>query len=287
MNAPSTVAPRAHAIDPKMFLDYFTECGGGYCLTPDRQLWLGILQTGTTKGDRTIAAQIMREIKPADAERIKDYLISRENGTSGTADNWSSALARFRIAERAYRDCVATNGDESEEADQLCDALADAELDLMKTPAPDSAALAMKLEKLLEVEKDGYTASWSSTLANPALADVRRLLTGDDSALVAAWQEARELTKALNGPENVLPGEDEMQERLDRLEQFIVSTPATTTAGVMAKLQLAVLHGLDDRADNNAMTAGDYKHLAKASKGWDFNQIAAFSALQSLRAMEG
>lgn len=287
MTTTSTVAPRAHAIDPKTFLDYFTECGGGYCLTPDRQLWLGILQTGTSNADRSTATQIMREVTPADAERIKAYLIARENGDSEIADNWSAAMSRHRIAKRAYLDCLAAKGDEAEETEQLCDAFVEAESDLMKTPAPNGAALAMKLEKLLEIEKDGYTASWSSTLVNPALADVRRLLGGDDSALVAAWQEARELTRALNGPEDVIPGEDEMQQRLDRLEQFIVNTPATTTAGVMAKLQLAVLHGLDDRADNNAMTAGDYEHLQRASRSWDFNQLAAFSALQSLRAMEG
>lgn len=135
MTTDSTVAPRAHAIDPKMFLDYFTACGGGYCLTPDRQLWLGILQTGTTKGDRTIAAQIMREVTPADAERIKAYLEAKEKGESEMADNWSAAMTRFRIAERAYQDCASAEVVDDEKADELCDIESDARWALMGMPA--------------------------------------------------------------------------------------------------------------------------------------------------------
>lgn len=175
MTTDSTVAPRAHAIDPKMFLDYFTACGGGYCLTPDRQLWLGILQTGTTKGDRTIAAQIMREVTPADAERIKAYLEAKEKGESEMADNWSAAMTRFRIAERAYQDCVSAEVVDDGKADELCDIECDARWALMRMPAPDRAALLWKLEYLLQ----GSNGSLDPyTLENVAqtVEDMRRLL---------------------------------------------------------------------------------------------------------------
>lgn len=175
MTTDSTIAPRAHAIDPKIFLDYFAECGGGYCLTPDGQLWLGILQTGTTKGDRTIAAQIMREVKPADAERIKAYLIAREKGENQIADDWSAAMVRFRIAERAYQDCVSAEVVDDGKADELCDIECDARWALMRMPAPDRPALLWKLEYLLE----GSNGSLDPyTLENVAqtVEDMRRLL---------------------------------------------------------------------------------------------------------------
>lgn len=175
MNAPTTVAPRAHTIDPKIFLDYFAECGGGYCLTPDGQLWLGILQTGTSNADRSIAAQLMREVKPADAERIKAYLIAREKGESQIADEWAAAMVRFRIAERVHADHAATEGADEFESDRLSDIMSDARWNLMRMPAPNRHALLWKLEYLFE----GSNGSLDPyTLENVAqtVEDMRRLL---------------------------------------------------------------------------------------------------------------
>lgn len=175
MNVHSTDAPRAHVIDPKMFLDYFAECGGGYCLTPDRQLWLGILQTGTSKADRTVAAQIMREVTPADAERIKGYLIARENGDNEVADKWSAAMTRFRIAESAYLDCASAEVVDDEKADELCDIESDARWALMAVPAPDRPALLWKLEYLLQGSNGALDPYNIEDLAQ-TVADCRRLL---------------------------------------------------------------------------------------------------------------
>lgn len=176
MNAPTTVAPRAHdAIDPKMFLDYFTACGGGYCLTPDRQLWLGILQTGISKENRSIAAQIMREVKPSDAERIKDYLEAKEKGETEMADNWSAAMVRFRIAERAYQDCASAEVVDDEKADELCDIESDARWALMGMPAPDRPALLWKLEYLLQ-GSHGCLDRYNIDRLQQVMADMRRLL---------------------------------------------------------------------------------------------------------------
>lgn len=177
MNAASTVAPRAHAIDPKTFLDYFTKCGGGYCLTPDRQLWLGILQTGTSNADRSIATQIMREVTPADAERIKGYLIARENGENEMADNWSAAMNRFRIAERAYQDCASAKVVDDEKADELCDIESDARWALMGMPAPDRPALLWKLEYLFQ-GSGGCLDPYNIDSLQQVISDMRRLLVG-------------------------------------------------------------------------------------------------------------
>lgn len=179
MTTDSTIAPRSHAIDPKIFLDYFAECGGGYCLTPDGQLWLGILQTGTSNADRTIAAQIMREVKPADAERIKAYLIARENGESQIADDWSASMVRFRIAERAYADFRPTETPDSAEdarkGDELAAIQAEAEQQLLAMPAPDRTALLWKLELLLKGDGESIEI-WNMALVAQTVEDMRRLL---------------------------------------------------------------------------------------------------------------
>jgi hypothetical protein len=174
MNATSTVAPRAHAIDPKIFLDYFTACGGGYAITPDGQLWLGILQNSTNP-DRSIAAQIMREVKPTDAARIKNYLIARQSGLSEAADKWSAAMVRFRIAERAYQDCVSAEVVDDEKADELCDIESDARWALMAMPAPDRPALLWKLEYLFQ-GSNGTLDPYTLESVAQTVEDMRRLL---------------------------------------------------------------------------------------------------------------
>ena len=67
--------------------------------------------------------------------------------------------------------------DEAEERwAALGEAACDAEWAVMNTPAPDLPELLWKLEKLLEVETDGCTASWASHAVEQTMADARRLL---------------------------------------------------------------------------------------------------------------
>jgi hypothetical protein len=61
-----------------------------------------------------------------------------------------------------------------ERSEELGDALSDAEAALMNTPAPDLAALRLKLERL--PEKDGDMPAWSSSYIAQTFADVARLL---------------------------------------------------------------------------------------------------------------
>jgi hypothetical protein len=157
-----------------MFLDYFTACGGGYAITPDGQLWLGILQNSDNP-DRDIAAQILREVKPTDAARIKNYLIARENGLSEAADKWSAAMTRYRVAERAYLACASQDVVDEEEADRLCDIESDARWEVIQMPAPDRPALLWKLEYLLQ-GTNGCLDPYNVSLLAQTMEDCRRLL---------------------------------------------------------------------------------------------------------------
>lgn len=179
MTTDSTVAPSAHTINPQTFLDYFTALGGGYCLTPDGKLWLGILQTGGNPHDRNIAAQIMRQITPQDAERIKEHIAARQNGEDETRANWQHVKLRHTIAERAYTAFRPTeNPDSAEDAkkgDELAAIQYAAEEELIEMPAPDRTALLWKLEYLLKGDGDSIDP-WTMSFVAQTVADCRRLL---------------------------------------------------------------------------------------------------------------
>lgn len=285
MTVTSTLAPVAHPINPAAFLNKLASHGGGYCLTPDGQLYLGIVHTDASASDHGLALGLIANLTGPDLDAIRQH-VAAKSVEPAIADTWSAAMDRFLIAERAYKACTSADTVDEARADDLCGIESDARWQLIGMPAPNRTALLWKLEYLFQGSNGSLDPYNVADLAQ-TLADMRRILGGDDSALTGAWQEVREVTRTLNGSEATLPNEDELQARLTRAERFIVDTPATTTAGILAKLQLAILHGCDDRADNDAMTAGDYDHLQRAaSEGWDFDRKATFSALQSLRAME-
>lgn len=179
MTTDSTVAPSAHTINPQTFLDYFTALGGGYCLTPDGKLWLGILQTGGNPHDRNIAAQIMRQITPQDAERIKEHIAARQNGEDETRTNWTRAMRRCTIAQRVYATFRPTEDPDCEQdvrkGDELAGIQYDAERELVRLPAPDRTALLWKLEYLLKGDGDSIEL-WDMDFIAQTVADCRRLL---------------------------------------------------------------------------------------------------------------
>lgn len=174
MMTTTTLPSRARAIDPKLFLDFFTACGGGYCFTPDGQLWLGVLESDINP-DRDIAAQILREVKPSDVARIKAYLIAREKGESQIADDWSNALVKFKIAESDYRTCTSQDVIDEDEADRLCSIESDARWDMIRMPAPDRPALLWKLDYLLQ-GSNGTLDPYNTADLAQTVADCRRLL---------------------------------------------------------------------------------------------------------------
>ena len=87
-----------------------------------------------------------------------------------SAAQWNAALSTFRAAEATYR-----QADDDSDLDNLCNAMCQAQSALMAVPAPDHAALLVKLEELLSIT-NGSTDSWSEDYAGQTIEDMRRLL---------------------------------------------------------------------------------------------------------------
>lgn len=87
----------------------------------------------------------------------------------GLRAQWDAALAR---AENAKRVCLNSSGD----TDELSDAWADAEADLMEMPAPDLHALRWKLDHFM-LDHGGLShASYSVDYLRQTIKDYQRLL---------------------------------------------------------------------------------------------------------------
>ncbi|HEX8382874.1 MAG TPA: hypothetical protein VF592_05800 [Sphingomonas sp.] len=65
----------------------------------------------------------------------------------------------------------------AERSEELGEVSSDLMWELMALPAPDTAALAWKLERLLDDGGSGTTPAWDASFALPTIADMRRLLT--------------------------------------------------------------------------------------------------------------
>ncbi|CAH0496622.1 hypothetical protein [Novosphingobium sp. CECT 9465] len=161
--------------DPASFLAYFTELGGGYWLTPDGELLLGVLQTNAKEANRRLAAQLMRQIGTDDAQRIKNHITARLNGDDQTRVGWTQAMRRHTIALHAYEAIAASASLDDHEADRLCDIENDIRWELIGMPAPDRPALLWKLEYLFQ-GSSGSLDPYNIELLAQTLADCRRLL---------------------------------------------------------------------------------------------------------------
>ena len=115
---------------------------------------VGEVEAGRTKLDPIPSLQehlqLCRDVAAAADERDAKIAAIRDRlGLDEAEDRWEA------LGERAY----------------------EAEWALMDMPAPDGAALLWKLEKLLDVERDGGTAGWSGEAVAQTMADARRLLS--------------------------------------------------------------------------------------------------------------
>ena len=95
---------------------------------------------------------------------------------------WSQAMREYETKNADYRayaarftDTANLSDDEYDRLDKLCEAMTSAEDRLMMMSAPDNRALKWKLERLLAVENDGFTAGWSGEYARQTIADASRL----------------------------------------------------------------------------------------------------------------
>ncbi|WP_072384062.1 hypothetical protein [Novosphingobium sp. NDB2Meth1] len=91
------------------------------------------------------------------------------------AKAWDKAMLKFRIAERAYLNCAASEPLNEDLADQLCDIESDARWELIGMPAPDRPALLWKLEYLFQ-GSNGSLDPYNLEHLAQTIADCRRLL---------------------------------------------------------------------------------------------------------------
>lgn len=155
---------------PRSFIALFTACGGGYCLTPGGQLWLGVFQTGSTRADRTMAAQIMRVLTPENIESVREYLLTGANA-GPLQSAWDEGKARYDEVVREF-DAMAAHDPGCDALDQLCYVMTDAEDGLFRMNAPSMQAVLWKLDRLQE-EADG--SSINPDQIKQVSDDIRRL----------------------------------------------------------------------------------------------------------------
>lgn len=82
---------------------------------------------------------------------------------------WDSAIAKLQAFEVAFEA-------HPDPDDDMLDAWGDTVSDVMKMPAPDRRALRWKLDRVLEIDADGYTTSFSRDYVEQTIADCRRLM---------------------------------------------------------------------------------------------------------------
>ena len=104
--------------------------------------------------------------------RATSWTLKQVQGDEKRKERWHAALTRFRGAEAAMQ-----AGRSASEArfERLCDRYYSAMRRLLRTPAPDVAALAQKLE--LAVDEEVFT------------------LTGGEACLAALTRDARRLAE--------------------------------------------------------------------------------------------
>lgn len=91
----------------------------------------------------------------------------------GLASGQSGYVERRKALEEKHQYRMARSIEET--ADRLCNEACAAEDAMMQTPAPNHAALLVKLEKLLAIS-NGSTDSWSADYVRQTIGDMRRLL---------------------------------------------------------------------------------------------------------------
>lgn len=96
---------------------------------------------------------------------------------------WDRLMAECVAAEAEYRSADAFYNPRStvdtDRVDALCTRFCELEDRLMSTPSPNPSALRWKLGKLLEIEEDRMTPSWSAKYVEQTLRDIARLLGGE------------------------------------------------------------------------------------------------------------
>jgi len=160
-----------HAFNPDEWLTRFEKFGGGHVLTPEGDLDLGFFVFGRSEQDQQQARAMMASLTDDERSALKEHL----TGAHRVDDQWSRAMLRFKIAERAYEAIGGDNAADPHAQDELCSIFSDARWDLLKMPAPNRPALLWKLEYLFQGSGGALDPYEISGLAQ-VIADFRRLL---------------------------------------------------------------------------------------------------------------
>lgn len=197
MNMMSTIdmgATAAHTFNPAFFLAEFIDVGGGYCLTPDGQLCLGVLHEGASARDEAKVFEAIQRLTPADKDGIKAHLAGG-GGAASRAVMWGVAMARYETAQRNRADMLerekAGEAIDRDEDDRICNELYDARDTVLALPAPGRAELVWKLETAISDISDQSGVSWIVPTLAPTVAEVRAYLVGHCSDdIKKAWSLA-------------------------------------------------------------------------------------------------
>lgn len=183
MTTASTGAPVAHTLNPAIFLAEFIDLGGGYCLTPDNQLCLGVLHGSDGEQDGVKVLEAIQRLTPADKDVIKAHLAGG-GGAASRAQIWGEAMTHYEVTQRNYAEMrkreQAGETIGRDEDNRISGAFFDADTDLLMLRAPNRAALMWKLERLLACP-GGALDPWTSELVAPTMEDLRAFLIGDGS----------------------------------------------------------------------------------------------------------
>jgi len=121
---------------------------------------------------------------------------------------------------------------------------------------------------------------------------IARRVPCPDLLIVTAWEAYVAARGDLNAMDDELLGRETEQDariwkRADAAEDIIYEAIATTNTGVEIKLWLALCNLITDRTKETAALARDIDALRLVAEDLDWTARVVFSAIASLRAMEG
>lgn len=286
MTTASTSAPVAHTLNPAIFLAEFVGLGGGYCLTPDGQLCLGVLHGGDGAQDGAKVLEAIQRLTPADKDGIKAHLAGG-GGAASRALVWADAMACYETAQRNYANMLereqAGETIDHDEDNRIGEVLFDARMGVLSARAPNRAALMWKLEQLLSCP-DGAVESWTSGLIAPTMEDLRTFLIGDGKEpILDLWAEYLAAhNPVLYGTKE--PEEAEMWKHVDAIEERFRTATAKTLQGVILQLRIALSHLLP--SDLEQIALHELPALFEQERKFDWPARMVMAAVRSLEAME-
>lgn len=169
---------------------------------------------------------------------------------------------------------------------QLCEAHIAAINALMLHPAKTAGELAIKLKVYY---RQGMHEGWNSGDAvSKALADDAARVSSRDAFLMASfasYMAARRKVDAVPADGSAPDDEAAGWAAADNAEKMMLSLPASSPQGAQAKLWLALLHSVDDRAVERLVLAQDLKALQAMGDQLELNARLMIDAIAALEGM--